>query len=76
MTDITQLLGDDAEYLLDHRCRGFPREQLHLPGPDFVSRVVADSDRSPAVMRSLQSMFDHGRLAGTGYLSLLPVDQG
>ncbi|MFQ3790172.1 class I fructose-bisphosphate aldolase [Halomonas sp. A29] len=76
MTDIPQLLGDDAEYLLDHRCRGFPREQLHLPGPDFVSRVVADSDRSPAVMRSLQAMFDHGRLAGTGYLSLLPVDQG
>src|SRR5690554_8000069 len=76
MTDIAKLLGDDAAYLLEHRCQGFPREQLYLPGPDFVSRVVADSDRSPAVMRSLQALFDHGRLAGTGYLSLLPVDQG
>ena len=64
MTDITKLLGDDAAYLLEHRCQGFSREQLHLPGPDFVSRVVADSDRSPAVMRSLQALFDHGRLAG------------
>lgn len=76
MTDIAKLLGSDAAYLLEHRCQGFSREQLHLPGPDFVSRVVADSDRSPAVMRSLQALFDHGRLAGTGYLSLLPVDQG
>ncbi len=76
MTDIAKLLGDQAESLLTHECRGLPREQLHLPGPDFVDRVVADSDRSPAVMRSLQALFDHGRLGGTGYLSLLPVDQG
>lgn len=76
MTDIAKLLGEQAESLLTHECRGVPREQLHLPGPDFVDRVVADSDRSPAVMRSLQALFDHGRLGGSGYLSLLPVDQG
>lgn len=76
MNDITKLLGEQAEALLTHQCRGIPREQLHLPGPDFVDRVVADSDRSPAVMRSLQALFDHGRLGGSGYLSLLPVDQG
>ncbi len=76
MTDITQLLGAEAEALLSHQCRGIPRESLHLPGPDFVDRVVADSDRSPVVMRNLQALFGHGRLGGTGYLSLLPVDQG
>ncbi|MFP4262649.1 MAG: class I fructose-bisphosphate aldolase [Halomonas sp.] len=76
MTDIAKLLGEQAESLLTHECRGVLREQLHLPGPDFVDRVVADSDRSPAVMRSLQALFDHGRLGGSGYLSLLPVDQG
>ena len=76
MTDIANWLGDEAESLLTHQCRGIPRDGLHLPGPDFVGRVVADSDRSPAVMRNLQALFDHGRLAGTGYLSLLPVDQG
>jgi fructose-bisphosphate aldolase, class I len=76
MTEIAKLLGNEASHLLDHRCRGFPRESLHLPGPDFIDRVVAESDRSPAVLRNLQALFDHGRLAGTGYLSLLPVDQG
>ena len=76
MTDIANWLGDEAESLLTHQCRGIPRESLYLPGPDFVGRVVADSDRGPAVMRNLQALFDHGRLAGTGYLSLLPVDQG
>jgi fructose-bisphosphate aldolase, class I len=76
MTDIAKLLGAEAEALLTHQCRGIPRENLHLPGPDFVGRVVADSDRSPVVMRNLQALFDHGRLGGTGYLSLLPVDQG
>ncbi len=76
MTDITKLLGTEAEALLTHQCRGIPRESLHLPGPDFVGRVVADSDRSPVVMRNLQALFGHGRLGGTGYLSLLPVDQG
>ena len=76
MTDIMGLLGADADGLLKHVCKGIPRESLHLPGPDFVDRIVAPSDRSPAVMRSLQQLFGHGRLAGTGYLSILPVDQG
>src|SRR5919197_1190762 len=73
---LEQILGDDARSLLDHRCQTIPRSQLHLPGPDFVDRVVALSDRPTRVLRSLQSLFDHGRLAGTGYLSILPVDQG
>ena len=68
-------LGDKAS-LLDYSCRGISKDQLHLPGPDFLDRVVAASDRSPAVLRSLSCLFNHGRLAGTGYLSLLPVDQG
>ncbi len=76
MTDIAALLGDEADLLLNHVCTTIDKEQLHLPGPDFVTRVVADKDRGPAVLRSLQSLFDNGRLRGTGYLSLLPVDQG
>src|SRR5207248_6006228 len=73
---IEELLGDEARSLLDHKSQAIPQEQLHLPGPDFIDRVVAQSDRSPAVLRSLQSLISHGRLAGTGYLSILPVDQG
>ncbi len=76
MTDIVGLLGAEAEGLLQHVCKGIPKSSLHAPGPDFVDRIVAPGDRPPAVMRSLQQMFDHGRLAGTGYLSILPVDQG
>ncbi|MBI3901414.1 MAG: class I fructose-bisphosphate aldolase [Nitrosomonadales bacterium] len=76
MTNIAQLLADEAEYLLAHRCSGIPRETLHLPGPDYVDRVVAMKDRKPGVLRSLQAFYDHGRLGGTGYLSILPVDQG
>ena len=76
MTDIAALLGSDADSLLNHTCQGVRREDLHLPGPDFIDRVMADSDRSPAVLRNMQAFFNHGRLAGTGYLSLLPVDQG
>ncbi|HET7309761.1 MAG TPA: class I fructose-bisphosphate aldolase [Mycobacteriales bacterium] len=76
MIEIATLLGDEAETLLAHVCKGLPKEDLHLPGPDFVSRVVAGTDRSPQVLRNLQALFGHGRLAGTGYLSLLPVDQG
>lgn len=68
-------LGNDAKNILDYACR-FPKEHLHLPGPDFVDRVMVPSDRTPAVLRNLQLLFDHGRLGGTGYLSLLPVDQG
>jgi class I fructose-bisphosphate aldolase len=75
-TDIEKLLGDEAEDLLSYRARGISREQLHLPGPDFVSRVMADTDRSPAVMRNFQMLLDHGRLSGSGHVSLLPVDQG
>lgn len=76
MTDIIGLLGKEADSLLGHRCTGIKSESLHLPGPDYIDRVVACKDRRPAVLRSLQSMFNTGRLAGTGYLSILPVDQG
>ena len=72
---ISKLLGSDAE-LLSYQCRGIPRDRLHLPGPDFIERVVTHSDRSVRVLRNLQSLFDGGRLGGTGYLSILPVDQG
>jgi class I fructose-bisphosphate aldolase len=73
---IQDLLGDEAESLLSHTCKGIPKDQLHLPGPDFVDRVFSDSDRNPQVLVNLQRIFDSGRLAGTGYLSILPVDQG
>jgi len=76
MTDIQALLGDDAKDLLTYTAHGIPGEDLVLPGSDFVDRVVAATDRSPQVLRNLQSLFDHGRLAGTGYVSILPVDQG
>lgn len=72
----SELLGDEAEELLAHECRTIDRERLHLPGGDFVDRVFAVSDRSPRVLRNLAALFGHGRLAGTGYLSILPVDQG
>src|SRR5213083_1845780 len=73
---VEELLGDEARTLLDHTAHTIPKEQLQLPGPDFIDRVWTNSDRSPAVLRSLQTLFDNGRLAGTGYLSILPVDQG
>jgi class I fructose-bisphosphate aldolase len=73
---IQTLLGKDAEDLLTHQCKGFPKESLHLPGPDFIDRVWVMTDRPTGVLRSLAAMFDHGRLAGTGYLGVLPVDQG
>ena len=73
---IESILGDDAESLLSHECTTIPTERLHLPGPDFVDRLVAPSDRPTPVLRSIQTLLDHGRLAGTGYLSILPVDQG
>jgi len=72
---LRQLLGDEAARLLDYRCL-VAADKLYLPGPDFVGRVLTESDRKPAVMRNLQLLFDHGRLAGTGYLSILPVDHG
>jgi class I fructose-bisphosphate aldolase len=74
--DIQALLGDEAESLLTYEAKGIPKEDLHLPGPDFVDRVFAQSDRNPQVLRNLNHLFSSGRLAGTGYLSILPVDQG
>ena len=73
---IQSLLGPEADDLLTHTCKGFPKESLHLPGPDFIDRVLVGSDRSARVLRSLAALFGHGRLAGHGYLSILPVDQG
>src|ERR671918_538785 len=73
---IEELLGDEARTLLDFKSTMIPKDQLHLPGPDYVDRVVSESDRSPAVLRSMQSLIGHGRLANTGYVSILPVDQG
>jgi len=72
---IESILGDE-KVLLAHQCKTIAKSDLHLPGPDFVDRIFSISDRSPRVMRNLQSMFDTGRLGGTGYLSILPVDQG
>jgi class I fructose-bisphosphate aldolase len=76
MKSIEDALGKDAQGLLEHRCKGISRDVLQLPGPDFVDRVHAASDRPVPVLRSLQQMLGHGRLAGTGYVSILPVDQG
>ncbi|MDZ7832908.1 MAG: class I fructose-bisphosphate aldolase [Desulfobacterales bacterium] len=73
---IIELLDKEADDLLSYQCRTVSAEHLHLPGPDFVDRIVAQSDRSIRVMRNLQAIFDHGRLGGTGYISILPVDQG
>lgn len=73
---IVELLGSDADSLLNHQCKTVPKEKLHLPGPDFIDRTLIGSDRSPNVLRNLQLIFNTGRLAGTGYVSILPVDQG
>lgn len=73
---IEELLGNEAEDLLTHECKTISKDNLYLPGPDFIDDVVSQSDRSPRVLRSLGALFNHGRLSGTGYLSLLPVDQG
>jgi class I fructose-bisphosphate aldolase len=75
-TDVHELLGDEAESLLGHEATAFPRDRLSLPGPDFIDRVLVASDRPIAVLRNLAATFNHGRLGGTGYLSILPVDQG
>ncbi len=72
---IQEMLGKEGASLLEHRCV-FPGENLHVPGPDFVDRVLVHSDRKSPVLRNLQALFNHGRLAGTGYVSILPVDQG
>mgnify|MGYP000497865402 CR=1 FL=1 len=74
--ELEKYLKEETFYLLDHECTTIPKDQIHLPGPDFNDRIMALSDRSNRVLGSLQQLFDHGRLGGTGYLSLLPVDQG
>lgn len=71
-----ELLGDDASSLLGHVCNTIPKEYLNLPGPDFLERIFSISDRSKEVLENLNRIFNHGRLKGTGYLSILPVDQG
>jgi class I fructose-bisphosphate aldolase len=77
--EIEKLLGDSAKSLLEYKCKAVPKERLHLPGPDFVDRIIAMSDRNPQTLRSMQALFNGGRmsrLSGTGYMSILPVDQG
>ncbi|MBN1126788.1 MAG: class I fructose-bisphosphate aldolase, partial [Sedimentisphaerales bacterium] len=76
MSRTIEILGKDADSLLKHQCKTVMKEALHLPGPDFIDRVFLPSDRPIRVLRNLQNVFSHGRLAGTGYLSILPVDQG
>lgn len=73
---IEELLGDEAEDLLTHKCETIPKEKLSLPGPSYVDDNLALSDRNPRVLKNVQDLLDHGRLGGTGYLSILPVDQG
>jgi class I fructose-bisphosphate aldolase len=75
-TDIEALLGDEAESLLNHQCKGVTADELSLPGPDYIERVVLATDRPIPVVRNLATLYGHGRLGGTGYLSILPVDQG
>lgn len=76
MVEVEKLLGNETKYLLEHKCKTVPKEQLHLPGPDFLERVLVHTDRPTVVLRNMATVFNHGRLAGTGYLSILPVDQG
>src|SRR5215212_3579207 len=73
---VLDLLGADADALLSYKAKGFSADKLHLPGPDFVDRCLAGTDRSPNVLRNFNAILNHGRLAGTGYVSILPVDQG
>ncbi len=74
--NLEQLLGDEADSLLNHKATAFPSEWLTLPGPSYIDDIFVQSDRTPSVLRSLGDVYSHGRLAGTGYLSILPVDQG
>ena len=74
--DVQKILGDEASYLLEYTAEAIPAKLLTTPGPDFVTEILSETDRNPQVMRNYQSLLDHGRLAGTGYVSILPVDQG
>lgn len=76
MTNIISILNNESDFLLKHVCTTIPKHSLQLPGADFIDRIMALSDRKPSVLRNLQALYNQGRLAGTGYLSLLPVDQG
>src|SRR6476659_6665903 len=76
MPTVEEILGSEAAGLLQHQCKTIAKESLHLPGPDFIERIHLNSNRPIPVLTRFQSMFDHGRLAGSGYLSILPVDQG
>jgi len=76
LSKINELLGKQADSLLNHTCKTITKDQIHLPGADFVDRMFAPTNRNPQVLRSLQSIYGHGRLANTGYVSILPVDQG
>lgn len=76
MTDIAKILADEAATILEHTCNGIPKSVIHAPGPDYIDRIVMHKNRKPAVLRNLNALYNHGRLAGTGYMSLLPVDQG
>lgn len=73
---ITELLGKDADSLLNHTCKTISKDVIHVPGPDFVDRIFLSTNRSNQVIKSIQSIYNHGRLSGTGYVSILPVDQG
>ena len=76
VANLHDLLGSEADDLLSYTAKGFSKDLLHLPGPDFVDRVFAGTDRTADVLRNFNSILNHGRLAGTGYVSILPVDQG
>src|ERR671936_138033 len=76
LSRIESLLGSEASSILEHECRGIPKSALTLPGPDIFERVWVHSDRNPRVLRNLRAIYEHGRIGGTGYLSILPVDQG
>ena len=73
---IQKILGDQAQHLLNHKCQTISRDQLHIPGPDWVDRIFTQSDRHIRVMQNMQEIINHGRIGGTGYVSILPVDQG
>ena len=74
--DVQAILGAESGFLLSHECKGVTKDELIHPGPDFIDQVFRDSDRSVQVLRNLGAVYNHGRLGGTGYLSILPVDQG
>ena len=73
---ITELLGPGADHLLNHTCKTIAKDLIHLPGPDFTDRIFLNSNRSNQVIRSINQLYNHGRLSGSGYMSILPVDQG